>query len=407
MIDRLRRKFIRICMLSFAAVFLILFIAIYLVTEVQTSARLDTLADLVSENDGIFPDFEQFGLEEGQILPPEGVNQESPFTTRFFTVRFDGEGELASVDIRAIASVSGEEAREYASAVLEKGAERGWVENFRYKVYSTSEGTSVVFINGTDTRELNQRFLLAASSVFVAGSVVVLLLVILISRHAVKPAMESYQKQRQFVTDANHELKTPLTLIRTNLDIMESENGPNEWLSDIREETGIMTEMVNRLVQLSRMDEDQSTLEMTRFSLSEAVSETAAAFDGTARERDMTLTLDVPQGVCCTGDEAAIRQLLSILLDNAVKYCDRGGTIRVGLSGGRHPVLTVDNSYAAVDSVELGRLFDRFYRADKARTYGSGFGIGLSIAKAIVEKHRGEITVSSLDGRAIRFRVKL
>lgn len=407
MIDRLRRKFIRICMLSFAAVFLILFIAIYLVTEVQTSARLDTLADLVSENDGIFPDFEQFGLEEGQILPPEGVNQESPFTTRFFTVRFDGDGELASVDIRAIASVSGEEAQEYASAVLEKGAERGWVENFRYKVYNTPEGTAVVFINGTDTRELNQRFLLTASSVFVAGSLVVLLLVILISKHAVKPAMESYQKQRQFVTDANHELKTPLTLIRTNLDIMESENGPNEWLSDIREETGIMTELVNRLVQLSRMDEDQSTLEMTRFSLSEAVSETAAAFDGTARERDMTLTLDVPQGVCCTGDEASIRQLLSILLDNAVKYCDRGGTIRVGLSGGRHPVLTVDNSYAAVDSVELGRLFDRFYRADKARTYGSGFGIGLSIAKAIVEKHRGEITVSSLDGNAIRFRAKL
>lgn len=194
MIDRLRRKFIRICMLSFAAVFLILFIAIYLVTEVQTSARLDTLADLVSENDGIFPDFEQFGLEEGQILPPEGVNQESPFTTRFFTVRFDGDGELASVDIRAIASVSGEEAQEYASAVLEKGAERGWVENFRYKVYNTPEGTAVVFINGTDTRELNQRFLLTASSVFVAGSLVVLLLVILISKHAVKPAMESYQK---------------------------------------------------------------------------------------------------------------------------------------------------------------------------------------------------------------------
>lgn len=149
MIDRLRRKFIRICMLSFAAVFLILFIAIYLVTEVQTSARLDTLADLVSENDGIFPDFEQFGLEEGQILPPEGVNQESPFTTRFFTVRFGGEGKLASVDIRAIASVSGAEAQEYASAVLEKGAERGWVENFRYKVYNTPEGTAVVFINGT------------------------------------------------------------------------------------------------------------------------------------------------------------------------------------------------------------------------------------------------------------------
>ncbi|WP_294517166.1 cell wall metabolism sensor histidine kinase WalK [uncultured Pseudoflavonifractor sp.] len=407
MIDRLRKKFIRICMLSFVTVFFLLFAAIYLFTEVQTSARLDTLADLVSENDGIFPDFEQFGPEAGQILPPDGVNQESPFTTRFFTVRFDGDGELDSVDIRAIASVSGEEAQAYASAALEKGKERGWIGNFRYKVYAVSGGTAVVFINGADTRELNQRFLLTASSVFVAGSVVVLLLVILISRRAVKPAVESYQKQKQFVTDANHELKTPLTLIRTNLDIMESENGPNEWLSDIREETGIMTELVNRLVMLSRMDEDQSTLEMARFSLSEAVGETAAAFAGTIREKGMTLEQDVPPGVTCTGDEAAIRQLLSILMDNAVKYCDRGGVIRVGLSGGRRAVLTVDNTYEEVGSIQLDRLFDRFYRADRARTYGSGFGVGLSIAKAIVEKHRGEIGVFNLDGRTIRFRVKL
>ncbi|MEQ2442638.1 HAMP domain-containing sensor histidine kinase [Pseudoflavonifractor sp. CLA-AP-H29] len=407
MIDRLRKKFIRICMLSFVTVFFLLFAVIYLFTEVQTSARLDTLADLVSENDGIFPDFEQFGPEAGQILPPDGVNQESPFTTRFFTVRFDGDGELDSVDIRAIASVSGEEAQAYASAALEKGKERGWIGNFRYKVYAVSGGTAVVFINGADTRELNQRFLLTASSVFVAGSVVVLLLVILISRRAVKPAVESYQKQKQFVTDANHELKTPLTLIRTNLDIMESENGPNEWLSDIREETGIMTELVNRLVMLSRMDEDQSTLEMARFSLSEAVGETAAAFAGTIREKGMTLEQDVPPWVTCTGDEAAIRQLLSILMDNAVKYCDRGGVIRVGLSGGRRAVLTVDNTYEEVGSIQLDRLFDRFYRADRARTYGSGFGVGLSIAKAIVEKHRGEIGVFNLDGRTIRFRVKL
>ena len=109
----------------------------------------------------------------------------------------------------------------------------------------------------------------------------------------------------------------------------------------------------------------------------------------------------------CIGNEAAIRQLISILMDNAVKYCDKGGTIRVGLSGGRHPLLTLENSYAAVDSIPLDRLFDRFYRADRARTYGSGFGVGLSIAKAIAEKHRGEITVSGLDGRTIRFRVRL
>lgn len=143
------------------------------------------------------------------------------------------------------------------------------------------------------------------------------------------------------------------------------------------------------------------------FNLSNAVTETVSIFTSAIEKSQKQLSVDIASSVGYIGDEASIRQVISILMDNAVKYCDEGGTICVSLCGGKHPVLTVDNTYSSVGSIELSRLFDRFYRADKARTYGSGFGVGLSIAKASVEKHRGNITVRNLGNEAIRFQVKL
>lgn len=407
MIYRLRRKFIRIVTLSFVSVFLILLLSIYLFTTIQTNASLDDLADVISANNGTFPNFDNFTHGSNHPFRLNGIDKEVPFTTRFFTVRFDSSGRLVSADIRSIASVTREEAVQYADEVLYGSRERGWKNDFRYKRYDTGNGTAVVFINGANIKRANQGFIIAATTVFLICGIVIILLIILISKKAVKPVAESYEKQKQFITDANHELKTPLTLIRTNLDIMESESGANEWLSDIREETEIMTELVNRLVTLARMDEDQNELNALSFNLSNAVTETVSIFTSAIEKSQKQLSVDIASSVGYIGDEASIRQVISILMDNAVKYCDEGGTICVSLCGGKHPVLTVDNTYSSVGSIELSRLFDRFYRADKARTYGSGFGVGLSIAKASVEKHRGNITVRNLGNEAIRFQVKL
>ena len=407
MIYKLRKKFIKICILSFIAVFVVLLISIFLVTTVQTNRSLDTLADVVSANDGTFPAWNEFKNVPNPPPLPDGLNIESPFTTRFFTVRFDQNGKVLSADIRSIASVSRDEAIDYAKKALEHSDERGWMDDFRYKRDDTAAGQAIVFINGLNTKQSNQQFMLAASLVFAASSIVIIILIVLISRKAVKPAAESYEKQKQFITDANHELKTPLTLIRTNLDIMETEIGANEWLSDIQEEAKMMTELVNRLVSLARMDEDTIKLTKDSFSLSEVVLDTISAFSQYIGNQQKMVLTDVPGHINYVGNEAAIRQLMSILLDNAVKYCDPGGAIRVTLQGGKHPIILVDNSYMAVGSMELDRLFDRFYRADKARTYGSGFGIGLSIAKAIVEKHHGEIRAFPLENDRIRFQVNL
>lgn len=407
MIYRLRKKFIKICTLSFLAVFLLLFSCIYLITYLQTTWSLDELADIVAENDGSFPKLQDLTPHAGEELRSAERNPEAPFTTRFFTVRFDETGEFLSADIKSIASVTEEEAVRYGKQALQQPRERGWVGSYRFKVYGTEEGKAVVCVSGSTATTMNRNFLTTSSLVFVGGSLVVLLLVILFSKRAVKPVAESYERQKQFVTDANHELKTPLTLIRANLDILESETGPNEWLSDIRDETATMSQLVGHLVTLARIDEEKSQLEMEPFDLAEAVFDTVSVFVSAAENAGKELNVQAPSTLEYTGNEASVRQLVSILLDNAVKYCDPGGVIQVTLSPGKHPVLTVDNTCSAIDQLPLTKLFDRFYRADPARTYGSGFGIGLSIAKGIVEKHHGEITALHENSQTIRFRVKL
>ncbi len=407
MIWRLRKKFIRICILSFIAVFLAVLSLIYATTSIQTNRTLDRHTDMISQNDGKFPDFNEIKPNGGAPTPPDGFNMESPFTTRYFTVYFDRSENAVLINTQQVASVTESQALSFAEKALENENERGWVGDYRYKVYPYGNGNAVVFVSGASLRENNRGFMLGTVSVFALCSVVIIILIIIISKKAVKPNAESYEKQKQFITNANHELKTPLTLIRTNLDILESEVGESEWLSDIRDETLLMSEFVNQMVELARMDEEASRLQVKEFCLSDAVEDTVFAFASSVESKGQRLSINICPYCNYTGNEANIRRVVSILMDNALKYCDNGGEIRVELFDGKHPVLTVENSYGAVDNIILDRLFDRFYRADKARTYGTGFGIGLSMAKAIVEKHHGSITAYNASNNMIGFKVKL
>ena len=168
-----------------------------------------------------------------------------------------------------------------------------------------------------------------------------------------------------------------------------------------------MTELVNQLVALSRMDEEGQPLNITEVALGKLVADTVTEFEPLAKERGKTITSSIDKEISYLGDEALLHRLVGILMDNAVKYCDQGGEITVNLHRGRRTVLTVENTYAAVDELELNRLFDRFYRADKARKFTGGYGVGLSMAKAIVEKHKGEITAYKKDAAHIGFKVVL
>lgn len=406
MIDIIRRRLIWISGLSIILVFVLIFIGICVVSTNRLNKTMDMLTDRISPDDGRFPEFSEMNPP-----PPRGfapfITAETPFSTRFFTVRFDPAGLIVSADVEFIASVTEETAQDYAEQAMRSKKERGWIDGYRYKKSDTFLGQTVVFVDGTMNRSLTSMLLLTVGIVLLCSLALILVLIILFSKRGVKPIAESYEKQKQFITDANHELKTPLTLILANLDIIEADIGKNEWLDDIRAEGERMNALVKQLVMLTRMDEDKTEVKASTFSLSDAVNDTVSDFQTLAEEKGKPIFADVQPEITYNGEEAGIRRVISILLDNALKYCDEGGSIFLSLSARRYPVICMENTCAEVDNIELDKLFDRFYRADKARCFTGCFGIGLSIAQAVVEKHHGEVYAYKASEGYIGFRVVL
>lgn len=406
MIYNLRKNFIKISALSILIVFSVIFAGIAVTNRIQLNSTMDTLVDVIAENGGHFPDFNR----QSPQMPPNRdhslITEETKFSTRFFTVWLNSQNSIVQLNTDAIFSVDKEQIVDYTVKALNKHKERGWIEGYRYKVFNYSGGRAVVFVNGEMNSAVSNRFVIVSFIVLACSGFMLVLIFIILSKRVVKPIAESYEKQKQFITDANHELKTPLTLIMSNVDIVEEELGKSEWLDDIRSEGQRMTKLINRLVSLSRMDEEQNPLQKENFDLTDVVYDVASEFVQLAFENNKILYCLAQPKVMYKGDEAHIRQLMSILLDNAVKYCDTDGEIHIDLTEKHHPVITVENTYADVDNIELDKLFDRFYRADKARTYDGSFGIGLSLAKEIVNKHGGEISVYK-KRNTIGFKVEL
>ena len=333
------------------------------------------------------------------------LTQETQFSMRYFVVTAAEDGTMRA-QMESIASVTSDQAMSYAQDILNKSKSAGWVNEYRFGVFGDTAGTTVVFVDGSTQIASMRQNMISTTAVLVGSGVVIMLLIVLFSKRIVRPVAESYEKQKRFITDANHELKTPLTLILSDLDILEIENGPSEWIDDMRIEGTNMAELVNQLVELSRMDEAGTAIKRTRLDMSALVREETERFEAAAQERGFEFVVEIDAGVFAQADEAAMRRLLSILLENALKYCDANGSVNVRLKSQRSGMhLTITNSFVEVGNTELDMLFERFYRSDKARTAGSGTGVGLSIAAAIVEGHKGSIRAYAADSTHIAFEV--
>lgn len=243
------------------------------------------------------------------------------------------------------------------------------------------------------------RTVLAASvALSTLGLLAVLALLAVFSRRIVRPLAESYEKQRRFITDAGHELKTPLTIIGADADLLALELGENEWLADIRSQVIRLTGLTQDLIYLSRMDEAQPQLQRIEFPFSDVAEEAAQSFQGPALAQGKALELHIQPLLSYTGDEKSLRQLISILLDNAVKYSPAGAAISISLKReGRCLRLCVANPTAQpISSEQLAHLFDRFYRVDSSRASETGgYGLGMSIAQSIASAHKGKIRAES------------
>ncbi len=408
MIDKLRKKMIWVCCTSVIVVFALIFGVIYISGSRQLNSNMDMMADRIAEGNGVFRPFDQNNpMSPGMSQNPGFFTDETPFSTRFFTIWIAEDGKIIGVNLDSVSSVTRETAYEYAQEVIHDGDTRGWQGDYRYKVFSAMRGTGIVFVDGSMNRSTTRSLMWTAAAVLVGCMLIISVVIVVVSKRVVRPIAQSYEKQKQFITDANHELKTPLTLILTNLDIVEAELGHSEWLDDIRTEGQRMSALVAQLTALSRLDEDTPTMITEDLSFSDVCSDTVSEFAPLIDSKGLTMTAYIQPDLQLEGDEGAIRRLVTILIDNAVKYCDPIGEITLVLEGQRQKTLRVENSCTGVDNIALDRLFDRFYREDKARTAGTSFGIGLSLAKSIVEKHHGEIKAYKAGPGRIGFRVTL
>ena len=400
MIRKLRTRLVLASMLSLIAVLGVIMGGLNLMNYQRIVRDSDGVLALLGENGGQFP-----RIDDNYKWPERGPryrSRELPFEMRYFSVLLDGDGNVLDTRTDRIAAVGAEAARDYARAVFESGGTKGFQGIYRYLRRDEAEGVRIIFLDCG--RLLTQFHSVLGRSVLISaiGLAAVFLLIALLSARIVRPIARSYEKQRRFISDAGHEIRTPITIIDADAEILEMDLGDNEWLSDIRQQTARLAELTNDLIFLSRMEEQEQAT-MIEFPLSDVVSETAASFQALALTRGKTFVMDVAPMLSMVGNEKQIGQLVSILLDNAIKYSDEAGEIRLSLKKQNKSIrLAVENTVEAISKEVMDNMFERFYRGDASRNSGTkGNGIGLSIAKAVVEAHRGKITAESADGRKV------
>lgn len=293
-----------------------------------------------------------------------------------------------------------DEVRNYALEISNKNYDEGFIGNYVYKVRKIGNSVKEITImeNENAITRLNNTFIMMT----VLGiSIIVIIYIIAknISKLIVKPVEESFEKQKQFVSDASHELKTPLAVIEANADVLQSKQGDSKWLGYIQNEVQSMNKLVNDLLVLAKM-ENTNTINKQKFNISKEVEMSVAVFESMIYEKNITLETNIDENIIFNGDSEDIKHIISILLDNAIKHTEKGNKIIVNFEKEKNDVkIEVKNQGEPIAEEDRERIFERFYRIDKARNRSEKrYGLGLSIAKSIVDKYKGTIKANSKDG---------
>ncbi len=331
-----------------------------------------------------------------------------PITIDHFAIMVSQDG--AFLGIRNTENYTDEEAEEIMNGILAKEKSEGMYGWLQFCSAQKGYGTLLVITDKTsDQGILNNLF---RTTVIIGTIMLLVLLAILIvlSHFITEPVQQAFKRQKQFVSDAGHELKTPIAVLTTNADILQDEIGENKWLVYMQEQIGRMNQLVGDLLRLARMDNATQEYNFADFDLSMAVAATTLPFESSAFEQHKSLEMDVQPGVHYRGSEQHIRQLCAIFIDNALKYSNDNGLIKVTLlQRGDHQILEFYNTGCEISQAETEKIFERFYRGDKARSSSkqSGYGLGLAIAKSIMDVHKIKFQVTCEQGKWIRFLLTL
>lgn len=400
MIKRLQQKIVLIItVLLTISVFVLLF-SINVMSQSQSTMRLHDNLEKIAEQDGL-------------II--EDINRDiigKKTEAGYLWIQVDHGGNMINVggNIK-FESISAQQFVYMKDQVLSYNKEFGYIDDIAYLVMEKPlYGAIIVFTSASSEIEQNKTLALTTLIIGLAFVFLFFMLSVALSFWLIKPVRETFDKQKRFISDASHELKTPLAVISANTDVLEAEIGENKWLGYIRSESVRMSELVNELLYLARLDDRSGKkLVMAKFNLSDVVLQTSLPFESRMFEEGKKFEVDAQENITCEGDESAIKHVLTILIDNAIKYSEEKGEIKVELKlHGNKKILSVYNTGIGIKKEKLNKVFERFYREDEARNSSSGgYGLGLAIASEIIAKHHGTIRCESEYGKWVRFIVSL
>ena len=403
MFRRLRLQFIVVATIA-VSIMLISIIGILNASKYATSEkRINKILDLLSKNNGVLPDEEVVEKILGRKTNPDIIVQ-----YRYFSAYVDSTNKVITMNTEHIANLSETDVIFYIRKILSGKNRYGNFtttdgQKFVYKLSLHEDESKLIVVLDT-TSYIEDRADLIDTSVFIFFSNLVFFIIIFVifSGKVMMPFMENYRNQKAFITNAGHELKTPLAIISANNELCEMIGGENEWTKSTKEQVERMTDLINRLVVLARFEEkseEKSDVAEKNINFSDIVTKSANSFKSMAIKGSKNFESNIQKNLCISGDDGAIYELVNILIDNANKYCDDGGTVGVGLL--QHGItfkkakLVVYNTYKSGKGVDYSRFFERFYREDKSHNSNvSGYGVGLSIAGNIVKRHKGKIHIS-------------
>ena len=388
MIKKLQRRFIMIAM----SVTIIVTCSIYGIITLENyhimNRQLDELLNLISENNGKIPEYKSRNDELSEF-----ITEETQFSTRYFIIKINNNGDIIETNMQYIAAVGQEDTQEILQEILEDDKQTGYYNNYKYKITQENEGKLIVFLDCS--MQLNNFKSTTEKSVIIIaiGIFIVFLFVFILSKRVLSPIIKNIEKQKQFVTNAGHELKTPVAVIMANADVLEmTSKENNELVKSIKNQAKRLDNLIKSLLNLANIEERKIEVNYTEFSITDMIKEEITEFKALAQNKEITYYTN--QNIMMKADSNSIKQLITILLDNAIKYTTDNGKIKIKTEKQvKNVKIQFANTCENIKTINTNKIFDRFYREDKSRSKTKeGYGIGLSIAKSIVELHKGKIS---------------
>lgn len=409
MFRKLRIRFIAIASL---AILIVLFSVVGVLNSarhVQTVNEINKILTLISDNGGTFPSVSIATSELGDT-----VSVDTLFQYRFFSAVVDKDGNITSLNLSSISDLTDKQVENYLIKINKSGDTRG---DFRYNNHTYSylvtdesdDSTLIVVLDSTN--QVEENITLVHLSLWMSGVsfAFFFLMVSIFSGRVIEPFIRNYERQRRFITNAGHELKTPLAIISANNELVEMMNGESEWTKSTNDQVERMTGLINSLVAMARLEE-QPEVVLTDLNFSAIAEDAAEDFKGPVIKDGKQFVMEIQPDIHVKAEEKSLFELVTLLVDNANKYCDAGGTVSVKLSKANRlskARLEISNTYAEGKNVDYSKFFERFYREDESHNNKkSGYGIGLSTAQTMVKLFKGSISVS-YSGDTITFLVSL